>query len=264
MQLRRSAASAQRVCPVCIGPQGLHRPAGLATSAQRVHRGAPKLFWLDEAFGAFQRLQEEEGQGGTAAALARLKGLREAYLSVRAEGGDRPLAEVGSNDDGSVLARTKGVWVLWMIRSDSSPLAFRELEAAWEGGKMTDLTVLRDALQPMLSGSADEFLDFWVRGTGLPDYVLMRAETRSQGGGFIVTLRMENRGQGGVPVSAAIRTEEGASHEFRIQPSGTRIEASYPVLTKPVSAAIDPNYSLLMASASRPWMRVRARRWQFF
>ena len=224
----------------------------------------PKLFWLDEAFGAFQRLQEDEDAGGTAAAITRLQGLREAYLGVRTEGGDRPLAEVGADDNGNVLARTKGVWVLWMLRNDTSPLAWRDLERAWKRGELGEMTALRAALEPMVAGDADEFLDFWVLGTGLPDYALVRAEARNHGSAHVVTLRIENRGQGGLPVSAAVRTEEGAVHEFRVRPSGLRVEANYPVLTKPVSAALDPRYTMLTASATRPWMRVRTRRWQFF
>src|SRR3954454_18404693 len=95
-------------------------------------------FWLQEATAAFDELLRREAAEGRPAARERLQVLRDAYLGLREASLDRPLAELEPSGRGDAqIARTKGAWVLWMLRQAVGPLAYRELWSAPEGPPVT-------------------------------------------------------------------------------------------------------------------------------
>src|SRR5918992_930530 len=97
--------------------------------------------WVEAARGPFERLLEAEAEAGRETVRARLEGLRLAYLDLRAGGTDRPLAE------GVDAARTKGPWVLWMLRKALSPPAFQPVLEAWGRGGALDTATLRELVE---------------------------------------------------------------------------------------------------------------------
>lgn len=232
------------------------------------------MTWIEAARGPFERLLEAERESGRAAVAARLEGLRLAYLDLRATGGDRPLAE------GVEAARTKGPWVLWMLRQALSPPSFEPVRAAWNRGAALETHSLRTLAENQARQQLGEFFDFWVYGAGLPEYVLRRAEARPEPRGengqqragapaappgYLVTLEVENRGTGACPAPVAAQTEEGARHAFQVLAGpGERAELRFPVLTRPTAAAVDPEGNLLMGAGERHWMPVRVRRFRWF
>jgi hypothetical protein len=250
--------------------------------------------WLEAALPAFEELLELERLEGMAAAQERLETYRQAYLGLREMGaGLAPLAvpsaecrvpcpdeagppatiprgtghvALGTATVGSTATRAKGVWVLWMLRRGLGELAFRELQG--EPEVLTSTDRLREAIRRRVGDDLDPFFDFWVYGTDLPAYRLERAIgrplARTAAGGYTVTMRLANDGTGGFPAPAVVRTEEGARHEFRVSVPGAETrEVTYPVLTRPVAAAIDPEGELLQSGprASGEWRPVRLRRW---
>ena len=125
-------------------------------------------FWLLEATAAFEQVLRREAEEGRPAARERLQVLRDAYLGLREASLDRPLAELEPSGRGDAqIARTKGAWVLWMLRQAVGPLAYREL---WHGGPPTITERLKELLpgsagvSPALPGAHDwsGFFDFWV------------------------------------------------------------------------------------------------------
>ncbi|MBI3911095.1 MAG: hypothetical protein HY320_09205 [Armatimonadetes bacterium] len=217
------------------------------------------------AWEPFCELLHVESRDGRGAARSRLAGLREAYLAARAVGGEVPLAET-AGEDAWPLARTRGVWVLWMLRDAVGPTAFQAACGDWLAGcEPPSLAALRAHAEAEHGAELGAFLDYWTATTGLPDYRLRSAVARRCGDGYLVTLQVENRGQGPILVAALIRTEEGAQHEFAIRAgTGERTEARYPVLTRPVAAALDPEGDLLSASGAGSWVSVRVRLWGLF
>src|ERR671932_278972 len=114
------------------------------------------MTWIEAARGPFERLLEAEGEAGREAVRARLEGLRLAYLDLRAGGTDRPLAE------GVDAARTKGPWVLWMLRKALSPPAFVPIREAWKRGGAMETAVLRELAEKQSRADFGTFFDFWV------------------------------------------------------------------------------------------------------
>src|SRR3954452_4507721 len=95
-------------------------------------------FWLQEATAAFEQVLRRETEEGRPAARERLQMLRDAYLALREASQDRPLAELEPSGRGDAqIARTKGAWVLWMLRQAVGPLAYRELWSAPQGPPVT-------------------------------------------------------------------------------------------------------------------------------
>src|SRR6266699_3536414 len=103
-------------------------------------------FWLQEATAAFEQVLRREAEGGRPAARERLQVLRDAYLALREASQDRPLAELEPSGRGDAqIARTKGTWVLWMLRQSVGPLAFQEIGAG-SGGPPLTMEALREAI----------------------------------------------------------------------------------------------------------------------
>src|SRR5216683_861076 len=90
-------------------------------------------FWLREATAAFEDVLRREAEEGRPAARERLQVLRDSYLALRAASLDRQ------------VARTKGAWVLWMLRQAVGPLSFRTI---WTGldGPPTTTEALKETL----------------------------------------------------------------------------------------------------------------------
>lgn len=217
------------------------------------------MTWIEVARGPFERLLEAEAEAGRAVVRTRLEGLRLAYLDLRAGGDDRPLAEAVD------AARTRGAWVLWMLRTALSTPEFEPVREAWRRGEGLETAALRALVEARSGTDLGPFFDFWVYGAGLPDYRLRRADAKAGKEGFAVTLQVENLGSGSYPVPSVVQTEEGARHEFSVAAApGIRTETSLGVVTKPVFAALDPEADVLMATGERPWLPVRNRKFLLF
>src|SRR5215212_2650430 len=238
-------------------------------------------FWLSEAAKAFEDVLRREAEQGRPAARERLAVLRDAYLGLRETSLDRPLAELELTGRGDAqVARTKGAWVLWMLRQALGPLTWREIWSAPGGAPETTEALKRAVLGVRSSVFGDSssapntehrtpntdpwnaFFDYWVYSTGLPQYRLLSATVKGAAGAFTVTLKVENRGTGTIPTPLVVQTEEGARHEFSLAVvGGGTSEVRYSMITRPVAAAVDPEGDLLQRVPSGEWQVVKARRW---
>lgn len=215
--------------------------------------------WIEAARGPFERLLEAQADEGMDAVRARLEGLRLAYLDLRAERTDQPLAA------GIEAARTKGPWVLWMLRKALSPPVFQPVREAWTRGAALDTEPLREWCERAARTDLGPFFDFWVYGALLPEYRLQKAEARKEGDYFAVTLQAQNLGTGACEVPVVVQTEEGARHELGVTlPPGGRTDLQWRLLTRPVAAAVDPEADVLMSTGERPWLPVRIRKFWIF
>jgi hypothetical protein len=239
-------------------------------------------FWLGEAAAAFDDVLRRESEGGRPAARERLAVLRDAYLGLREASLDRPLAELEPTGRGDAqIARTKGAWVLWMLRQALGPLTYREIWSGSDGAPATT-EALKKAVgsglgavgsptaqaAPLLPAHGSlptdwsGFFDYWVYSTGLPQYRLLSATVKGSSGAYVVTLKVGNQGTGTISAPVVVQTEEGARHEFSlVVPGGQTSEVRYSMVTKPVAAAVDPEGDLLQPEPSGEWQVVKTRRW---
>jgi hypothetical protein len=217
------------------------------------------MTWIEAARGPFERLLEAEAESGRETVQTRLEGLRLAYLDLRAGGSDRPLAE------GVDAARTKGPWILWMLRRALSPLTFQPILEAWKRGGALETAALQEMAERVSRSDLEPFFDFWIYGSHLPEYRLCKAEARAEGDLFKITLQVENLGTGAYAVPVVVQTEEGARHAFPVVAApGSPAELQVPLVTRPAAAAVDPERDILMACGDRPWLPVRLRKFWFF
>jgi len=230
----------------------------------RPTRSAPGPATLPPAWEAFGRLLDYAREAGPGAARQRLAGLRTLYLSLRSEAGGLPSLAEAAGETAEQLAATRGVWALWMLRGRLGPLAWEQLEL--EGAAPVSWEHLIEAAARVAGVDFDDFLSYWIRSDALPDYRLTSASARTAGEGYSVALRLDNRGEGQPRVPVAIRTEEGALHEVAVSiASGAQADLRYPVLTKPLAAAVDPRGVLLTAESAGEWraVSIRPRWWPF-
>jgi hypothetical protein len=173
------------------------------------------------------------------------------------------------------VARTKGAWVLWMLRQALGPLSYRAIWADPGGSPDTTEALKKAVVSGEREGQAEDrtpdtehltrwdgFFDFWVYSTGLPQYRLLSATAKGAPGAYTVTLKVANRGSGTIPAPLVVQTEEGARHEFSLSvPGGGVSEVTYSMVTKPVAAAVDPEGDLLQPQPPGDWQVVKIRRW---
>ena len=217
------------------------------------------MAWSEAAREVLERVLETGEREGPEVLRTRLEGLRLAYVDHRSFGCDQPLAEGEEN------ARTKGVWVLWMLRQHLGPGGFAEVRKVWEQRGALETESLRELCERLSRTELREFFDFWVYGTHLPDYRLKKAEVRPAEGAYQLTLVVENRGTGANPDDAVVQSEEGARHELRAAATpGAPTELQVTLVTKPVLASVDPDARMLMNGRERPWVPVRQRKFLFF
>jgi hypothetical protein len=228
------------------------------------------MSWVEQALPGLADLREREEESGRAAVRDRLYQIEQAYLILREAGTERPLAELGVGQMETAIGRAKGAWVLWMLRDRVGEPLFSEILARPEA--RSDLgrgvvEALTERAGEQASAWVDPFFEFWVRGTGLPDYRLVRATARARDGGYTVSLSVANEGTGAFPVPVVIQSEEGARHALPVSvPAGGAERIDYSLLTRPVAAAVDPDVSVLSGSTSRDrgWLTIRTRRWWIF
>lgn len=234
--------------------------------------------WLQKALPALAEVLEQEQVEGLARARERMEAYRQVYLGLRDTAPERPLARLSEERIDEQIARAKGVWVLWMLRNRIGEPAFQEFVSACglvpagaahcpqtRGGEDPGERFRRTVTRHAGGDWAEAFIEFWVDGIQLPAYRLLSSIARPRGGGFEVTLKVANTGTGTYPAPVAVQTEEGARHTFPVSvPAGATREVSYALLTRPVSAAIDPEMEVLMAGPREGWRPVRLRRWWIF
>ncbi len=214
------------------------------------------MSWIASARGPIEELLRVEHHGGACEVRRRLDGFRLAYRDLQLDGLDRPLAE------GIQAARTRGVWVLWMLRRRLSSLRFEPIREAWLQGRCEATEDLREISERIAGQSLQRFFDFWVFGCGLPDVRLTLADCRGREGRHEVRLRLNNPGNA-YTVPLVVQTREGARHELSLFVDAMT-DAQLRLFTQPVSASVDPEYEVLMPSGDRPWLPVRARRFGWF
>ena len=218
--------------------------------------------WLQVAWDGFRDLVRTEREAGRAEACRRLAGLRDAYLALKRP--DEPPLVDARDDALWELARTRGVWALWMLREAMGPTFDLACEAWLGTGAPATPAELFERLGRSEADPVARGFRWWIEATDLPDYRLRSATYRRVADGYEVALRLANAGGGGVPVPLAVETEEGARHTLTVTMAvGARLEVRYPLLTRPVAAAVDPDGVVLTRGGPGRWRRVRPR-WFWF
>ena len=137
-----------------------------------------------------------------------------------------------------VFYRTKAPYVWWMLRDMIGDDALKKALAAYRPEQDKEPSYMQHLIEAQAKRDLGWFFDDWVyNDRGLPDFrvVSVYAHKNAQGGGYLVTITIENLGGAGAEVPVTLRMETGevtkrlevrgkASNSIRIDAPSAPIE----------------------------------------
>jgi hypothetical protein len=193
------------------------RIAGLTVVHQLTHSAflSPRP-WIYEGLAHFAQAAYLEQQSGRRAALDFMAQHRTALVDA-----ERSLAaERGSSTSAneSLIAtsreefyHSKAMYVWWMLRDMLGEEALKKTLALYRPEQDKEPSYVQRLIEAQSKRDLEWFFDDWVyRDRGLPDFRVESAYPRPLvGGGYVVTVTVENLGEAGAQVPVTLRMEGG-------------------------------------------------------
>jgi hypothetical protein len=107
--------------------------------------------------------------------------------------------------------RSKAMYVWWMLRDMVGEEALKKVLAAYHPDQDKEPSYVQHLIEAQSKRDLEWFFDDWVyRDRGLPDFRVASAYPRpTVGGGYVVTVTVENLGNAGAEVPVTLRMEGG-------------------------------------------------------
>jgi hypothetical protein len=193
------------------------RIAGLTVVHQLTHSTflSPRP-WIYEGLAHFAQAAYLEQQNGRTAGVDFMAQHRTALVDV-----ERSLAagRVSSTSvDESLIStsheefyRSKAMYVWWMLRDIVGEEALKRALALYRPDQDNQPSYVQRLIEAQSKRDLEWFFDDWVyRDRGLPDFRVESAYPRPLlGGGYVVTITIENLGEAGAQVPVTLRMERG-------------------------------------------------------
>ena len=128
--------------------------------------------------------------------------------------------------------RSKAAYVWWMLRDMIGETALKKALAAYHPEQDKEPSYMQHVMETQAKRDLEWFFDDWVyRDRGLPDFHVQSVYPRPiVGGGFVVTVTIENLGNAAAEVPVTLRMEGGeATKRVQVPANSTgtvRIEAA--------------------------------------
>ena len=172
--------------------------------------------WVYEGLAHFAQALEREQQDGRRAALAFMGGHRSAIAETEkallaAHAQNVAANESLINTSIEEFYRSKAMYVWWMLRDMIGDAALKKALAAYHSDQDKESAYVQHLIQDQTHRDLEWFFDDWIyRDRGLPDFRVESAYPRAKvGGGYIVTITIENLGDAGAEVPVTLRMEGG-------------------------------------------------------
>jgi hypothetical protein len=184
---------------------------------QLTHAAFPSSrLWIYEGLGHFAQAAYREQLGGRAAAIEFMglygAGVGEIEKSI-AEAKNPNAATDESLIRTSIpeLYRGKAMYVWWMLRDMIGDLPLKKALAAYRPDEDKDPAYVQHLVAAETKRDLEWFFDDWVyRERGLPDFRIESAFPRpTVGGGYVVTVTIENHGNAGAEVPVTLKVAGG-------------------------------------------------------
>ena len=196
---------------------GDSRIAGLTAVHQLTHSAfsSPRS-WIYEGLAHFAQAAYLEQQSGRQTALDFMAQHRTALVDT-----EKSLAAqqgTSASADESLLStsleefyRSKAMYVWWMLRDMVGEETLKKALALYRPEQDKEPSYLQRLFETQSKRDLEWFFDDWVyRDRGLPDYRVESAYPRALvGGGYVVTITVENLGDAGAQVPVTLRMEPG-------------------------------------------------------
>jgi hypothetical protein len=193
------------------------RIAGLTVVHQLTHSAflSPRP-WIYEGLAHFAQAAYLEQQSGRQAALDFMAQHRTALVdaerSLAAERGSSTSAnESLINTWHEEFYRSKAMYVWWMLRDMIGEEPLKKALALYRPEQDKEPSYVQRLIEAQSKRDLEWFFDDWVyRDRGLPDFRVESAYLRPLlGGGYVVTITVENLGEAGAQVPVTLRMERG-------------------------------------------------------
>jgi ABC-type transport system involved in multi-copper enzyme maturation permease subunit/phage-related protein len=222
------------------------RVAFLVTAHEAAHQWWGNLLNPGEGPGG-NILSEGMSHFSTMLLAEEVRGLRERiefcrriesrYSQNRQVDSEKPLVWVdGSRAGDTTVTYDKGGWVFWMLLQhmgrENALAGLQAFIRKYHGNR--DHPVLQDFVASMRefapdAAAFDAFTQQWFFEVVVPEYALSEAEKRADGSAWLVTVRIENKGTGRMPIEVcAARGERFPENEADALSAAGTVQAAQP------------------------------------
>lgn len=219
----------------------------LLASVRQVARAvfpSPRL-WISEGLAGYAQAGYMQNEKGRAAAIAYMQGHRAALVESEkenlAQGSDRAAAHSLINDPDQFYVETKAMSVWWMLRDLVGETAFADALHSYKASEDKDAYYVQKLFEARSHRDLAWFFDDWVyRDRGLPDFRILSVYPRQLvGGGYLVTVTVENSGQSGAEVPVTLHMAQGESAERLIVPGNSKASVRIRAPMMPQEATVN-------------------------
>ena len=193
--------------------------------------------WIYEGIAHFMQAAYKEQENGRQAALDFMGLHRTAVADAeRALVSEHSQNTAGGesliNTSREEFYRSKAAYVWWMLRDMIGETALKKALAAYHPEQDKEPSYMQHVMETQAKRDLEWFFDDWVyRDRGLPDFHVQSVYPRPiVGGGFVVTVTIENLGNAAAEVPVTLRMEGGeATKRVQVPANSTgtvRIEAA--------------------------------------
>ena len=193
------------------------RIAGLTAVHQLTHSAfsSPRP-WIYEGLAHFAQAAYLEQQSGRQTALDFMAQHRAALVDAEPSlAAERPSSAAAGesliNTSREEFYRSKAMYVWWMLRDMIGDEALKKALVLYRADQDKEPSYAQRLIEAQSKRDLEWFFDDWVyRDRGLPDFRVESAYPRPLvGGGYVVTITVENLGEAGAQVPVTLRTEGG-------------------------------------------------------
>jgi hypothetical protein len=195
--------------------------------------------WIYEGVAHFMQAAYKEQDNGRQAALDFMglhrTAVADAEKALATEHGQNAAADESLiNTSREEFYRSKAMYVWWMLRNMVGEPPLKKALALYHPEQDKEPSYIEHLIEVQAKRDLEWFFDDWVyRDRGLPDFRVQSAYPRPiVGGGFVVTITIENLGSAGAEVPVTLRMEGGeVTKRVKVAANSTgtvRIEAPSP------------------------------------
>jgi hypothetical protein len=177
---------------------------------------ASARLWIYEGLAHFAQAEFQERQNGRQSAIDFMTAHGAALVDA-----ERVLAPE-HNSDGSAqeslintsreeFYRSKAMYVWWMLRDMIGEGKLKKALAEYHSDQDQEPSYMQHLIEAQSKRDLEWFFDDWVyRDRGLPDFRVESAYPRpTVGGGYVLTVTIDNSGEAGAEVPVTLRMEDG-------------------------------------------------------
>lgn len=220
-----------------LSPSADSRLVQMTAVHQLTHAAFPSWRpWIYEGLAHFAQAAYREQQSGRKAAIEFMDQhritLANAENTIAAEHDTKSAARASLiNTSVEELSRSKAMFVWWMLRDMVGEAALKKALAAYRSEEDKAPSYVQRLLEAQSKRDLEWFFDDWVyRDRGLPDFRVDSAIPRATvGGGYVVTVSVENLGEASAEVPIMLRVEGGETSKRLVvkakSKAAVRIEA---------------------------------------